>query len=100
MIPKTKLIIMDRGSGKTTELIRISEETGYTIVVGNRMQLMNLKTMVHAKNAKIPEPILIEQLLSMEDKERPEVVLIDEAYDIICKAINEYCCSSNFYRSE
>ena len=39
------LIIKDRGMGKTTQLIHISEATGYPIAVAYKTMIDNVKSM-------------------------------------------------------
>lgn len=40
-----KLIIKDRGMGKTTQLIHISEATGYPIVAAYKTTIGHIKSM-------------------------------------------------------
>lgn len=46
-----KLIIKDRGMGKTTQLIHISEATGYPIVVAYKTTIGHIKST--AKNLDV-----------------------------------------------
>lgn len=54
-----KLMIMDRGMGKTTKLIHTSEVTGYPIVASTHAGAENIKHQAKELNCKIPEPIVV-----------------------------------------
>ena len=49
-----KLIIKDRGMGKTTQLIHISEATGCPIVVAYKTMIDNIKSTATKLGCKIP----------------------------------------------
>lgn len=59
-----KLIIKDRGMGKTTQLIHISEATGYPIVVAYKTMIDNIKSTATKLGCKIPEPVLVSDIVT------------------------------------
>ena len=73
-----KLIIKDRGMGKTTQLIHISEVTGYPIAAAKKL------------GCNIPEPILVSDITS--GKIRYDNILVDEITldRVLKKALNNY----------
>lgn len=85
-----KLIIKDRGMGKTTQLIHISEATGYPIVVAYKTMIDNVKSMATKLGCKIPEPVLISDIVT--GKMQYDNILVDEvALDgVLKKALNNY----------
>ena len=85
-----KLIIKDRGMGKTTQLIHISEATGYPIVVAYKTMIDNIKSTATKLGCKIPEPVLIYDIVT--GKMQYDNILIDEvALDgVLKKALNNY----------
>ena len=85
-----KLIIKDRGMGKTTQLIHISEATGYPIVVAYKTMIDNIKSMATKLGCKIPEPVLISDIVT--GKMQYDNILVDEvALDgVLKKALNNY----------
>lgn len=58
----TEFIIGKRGSGKTTELIKRSAETGAIIVVPNMAQADFLRDQAKAMSFDIPKPISMKVL--------------------------------------
>lgn len=70
------IIIKDRGHGKTTELIRMSAETGIPIVCYTRGTLEAIKLRAKDMNLVIPEPMELTQFRFMRYK--PEKVYIDD----------------------
>lgn len=85
-----KLIIKDRGMGKTIQLIHISEATGYPIVVAYKTMIDNIKSMATKLGCKIPEPVLISDMTT--GKTQYDNILVDEvALDgVLKKALNNY----------
>lgn len=85
-----KLIVKDRGMGKTTQLIHISEATGCPIVVPYRTMIDNVKSIATKLGCKIPEPVLISDVVS--GKVQYDDILVDEvALDgVLKKALNNY----------
>lgn len=85
-----KFIIKDRGMGKTTQLIHISEATGCPIVVAYKTMIDNVKSMATKLGCKIPEPVLISDIVT--GKMQYDNILVDEvALDgVLKKALNNY----------
>ena len=85
-----KLIIKDRGMGKTTQLIHISEATGHPIVVAYKTMIDNIKSMATKLGCKIPEPVLISDIVT--GKIRYDNILVDEVTldGVLKKALNNY----------
>lgn len=85
-----KLIIKDRGMGKTTQLIHISEANGYPIVVSYKTMIDNIKSTATKLGCKIPEPVLISDIVT--GKMQYDNILVDEvALDgVLKKALNNY----------
>lgn len=85
-----KLIIKDRGMGKTTQLIHISEATGYPIVVAYKTMIDNIKSMATKLGCKIPEPVLISDIVT--GKMQYDNILVDEVTldGVLKKALNNY----------
>ena len=85
------LIIKDRGQGKTTELIHASEVTGLPIVTKYSLHAKYIEEKAKELGVVIPQPIAITELASNnKDPLYRNGVLIDEAYDIISKALDNY----------
>lgn len=85
-----KLIIKDRGMGKTTQLIHISEATGYPIVVAYKTMIDNIKSTATKLGCKIPEPVLISDMAT--GKTQYDNILVDEVAlnGVLKKALNNY----------
>ena len=81
-----KLIVKDRGMGKTIELIHVSEATGYPIAVSTEMHRRCIIDKAKELKCNIPQPTLIEYAKCYEH------VLVDEITmgGILSKAVNEY----------
>ena len=56
-----KKIVKSRASGKTTELIRLSEATGAYIIVSNQKRAHDLFVFAESLGYKIPYPVPFEQ---------------------------------------
>ena len=80
----TEYIIGERCSGKTTELIKRSAETGAYILVANKHMASLVSTQAKMNGYNIPYPITINEVLSVNISSavRSKGVLIDEL-DII-----------------
>lgn len=81
-----KLIKKHRGKGKTTQLIYISEYTGYPIVVHSKSSVNIVKETASRLECKIPEPITVAELINGRQTIPYENVLIDEAI-LVCEAL-------------
>ena len=85
-----KLIIKDRGMGKTTQLIHISEATGYPIVAAYKTTIGHIKSMAKKLGCNITEPVLISDVAT--GKTRYDNILVDEVTldGVLKKALNNY----------
>lgn len=89
-----KLIIKDRGMGKTTQLIHTSEITGYPIVASTEAIVNEIKKQAERIGCKIPEPMTVQELLHGKARGRHEYenILVDEVCinGLLQKALNQY----------
>lgn len=85
-----KLISKDRGKGKTTELIYISEYTGYPIVTHSQTKVRIIKEMAEKLECNIPTPICIQQLINNKVYKLYENVLIDETILVLQEILHSY----------
>ena len=82
------IIIGERCSGKTTELIKRSHETGSYIVVANKVMATCIFQNALSMGLQIPFPITIREYLS-SGSYRHNSVLIDE-FDLVLHAIFDF----------
>lgn len=89
-----KLMIMDRGTGKTTKLIHTSEVTGYPIVAPTHHIAENIKYQAKKFDCKIPEPIVVTDIPrdKLCGQRGYENVLVDEVClnGLLKNALNSY----------
>ena len=85
-----RLLIKKRGEGKTTGLLYTSEATGYPIVVNSEVQLKYILQQAKELNVNIPEPLTVRHLREDRGIRKPECVLVDEGYNIINDALQNY----------
>lgn len=87
-----RLIIKDRGTGKTTGLIYASEATGYPIATANEVMVENIKKLAAEMNCNIPEPVTFWELQNGRCKGNRlyDTVLIDEVEYILEDALSQY----------
>lgn len=77
-----KKIIKPPYSGKTTELIRLSAETGATIITADCIRAKHTYKMAHDMGFQIPQPIAFKVYIyarDMVDTTKIHKVLIDDA---------------------
>lgn len=92
------LIIKDRTMGKTTQLIYISEFTGYPIVVPYEAMIKQTKERAKNLGCKIPEPVTVSDMIN--GKKRGDYtynnVLVDEVAlnGVLEKALSLYLNSN------
>lgn len=84
------LIIKGSGMDKTTQLIYISEATGYSIVVAYKTMIDNIKSTATKLGCKIPEPVLLSDIVT--GKTQYDDILVDEATldGVLKKGLNNY----------
>ena len=85
----TNLIIKDRGTGKSTQLLYTSATTQYLILTKTKNMADNLLKMADDLELYIPVP-LTEYDIKSKGIKLPENILVDEGYDLIGTAIDYY----------
>lgn len=85
----TTLIIKDRATGKTTQLLYTSATTQYPIIVRNHSQVKFLLEKAKELNLTIPIPLTVEEFRNRMGR-ICDCVLIDEGYDLIGEALDSY----------
>ena len=85
----TNLIIKDRGTGKSTQLLYTSAITQYPILTKTKNMADNLLKMADDLELNIPVP-LTENDIESRGIKLSENVLVDEGYDLIGTALNYY----------
>ena len=87
-----KLIIKNRGQGKTTQLIYTSEITRYPIVTTSRTSVELIKNLAKELACNIPEPITYTDLKNNKYRGNKnfEKVLVDDVDSILEEVLNEY----------
>ena len=74
-----KIIIQERATGKTTELIKMSAKTGDTIVCIHWAAVHHTKGLANSLCLQIPEPITFSNLINGNfDKKNTKGFLIDD----------------------
>lgn len=77
-----KIIRAGRGQGKTTELIKKSNEEWKYIICADRKRVNNIVNMAKKMGLDIPYPITISEL-SLSKGQKMDGVLIDDIEDIL-----------------
>lgn len=105
-----KLIVKDRGVGKTYELMYTSSVTGYPIVCYSKEEAKWLKEKANLHGIDIPDPIGIEELRNEHiDKRVRDRVLVDDVQFFLEDALSRYLgvrevvaatCSPNYTKEE
>lgn len=85
----TTLIIKDRATGKTTQLLYTSATTQYPIIVQNHSQIKLLLDKANDFDLIIPVPMTVEECKNKRGMNYDHV-LIDEGYDLIGEALDYY----------
>lgn len=89
-----ELIIDDRGSGKTTNLIVFSSVLEIPIVTSTRAQVDYIVYLAKKRNLQIPKPVTVEQMRNgyCRGWRGYENVLVDDAYTsgLLEDALNQY----------
>ena len=85
----------ERGAGKTSELIKFSEETGYPIVASNSSNAKYIKDRAKVMGAKIPD--VYTEMQVKDGKLRGtdyRGILLDDADSVIERALAYYLSAS------
>lgn len=85
----TTLIIKDRATGKTTQLLYTSATTQYPIIVQNHSQVNLLLDKTNDLALIIPVPMTVEEFRNRMGR-TCDCVLVDEGYDLIGEALDAY----------
>lgn len=85
-----KMILKGRGEGKTTELVKLSAETGYPIVTHSVGHNEVIKTRAKELKINIPKPIHFKQLDSLRGM-HISGVLVDDADMLLSSLIYQAC---------
>lgn len=89
-----KIIIKDRAMGKTSQLVQISEATGYPIVTGSIVGVEAVKDRAKELGCNIPEPMTVKDLKLGKARGRRgyENILVDEVCigGVLHDALNQY----------
>lgn len=87
-----KLVIKNRGQGKSTQLIYTSEITRYPIVTTSHTSVELIKILAKELACNIPEPIVYTDLRNNKYRGNKNLgkVLVDDADIILEEVLNEY----------
>jgi hypothetical protein len=85
-----KLLIKERGTGKTTGLIYTSEATGYPIVTSSKIQAHYIKDSAEKMGCIIPDPLTVEEIRQNKILNREDGILFDNVETILEAALNNY----------
>jgi hypothetical protein len=85
----TTLIIKDRATGKTTQLLYTSATTQYPIIVQNKLQTKLLLDKAKELDLTIPVPMTVEEFKNSRGMNH-DFVLVDEGYNLIGEALDYY----------
>lgn len=90
----TKFIIKPRGTGKSTDLLKISHDTGKCLLVANRIIAENHMENARRLNLQIPYPITVHEFLNhgVSRTVKEEGLLIDDVDMVLRHLLN-----SNIY---
>lgn len=87
--------VMPRGTGKTYQLIKKSEENNFPILVANLMTKHCIKETAKKCNANIPDPITVYELKNGKCRGMHlKGLLIDELDKVVKNLIYDYCDAS------
>lgn len=85
----TNLIIKDRGTGKSAQLLYTSATTQYPILTKTKDRAVNLLKMAEDLDLCIPVPLTENDIESRKIR-LPKNILVDDGYDLIGTALNYY----------
>lgn len=83
------LVIKDRGTGKSTQLVYTSAVTQYPIITQHRTSIMHLMDLANELGVVIPTPMTVDDYKS-KGRIHENHILIDEGYDLIGEALDAY----------
>ena len=85
-----KIIDMERGTGKSTEIVNMSEAKNVPILCPNKREKERIKELAKRHKVAIPEPITWEEYVSPFNIKKPSTVLIDEVFMFIDNILGKY----------
>lgn len=83
------LVIKDRGTGKSTQLVYTSAVTQYPIITQHRTSIMHLMDLANELEVVIPTPMTVDDYKA-RGRIHENHILIDEGYDLIGEALDAY----------
>lgn len=83
------LVIKDRGTGKSTQLVYTSAVTQYPIITQHRTSIMHLMDLANELGVVIPTPMTVDDYKA-RGRIHENHILIDEGYDLIGEALDAY----------
>ena len=86
----TRIILKERGKGKSTGLLYTSEATGYRIICYTRKQCEYLKNMAKELNLKIPDPMDLKTYMDIKGHMIDSGILIDDLDACLDKILRDY----------
>ena len=85
-----KIIDMERGTGKSTEIVNMSGAKNVPILCPNKREKGRIKELAKRHKVAIPEPITWEEYISSFNINKPSTVLIDEVFMFIDNILGKY----------
>ncbi|EMW5424194.1 replicase [Enterococcus faecalis] len=87
-----KIIARDRGTGKTTELVKESARTGQYILAANKGHVQSIEQIAKKAGVTIPYPVTVDEIVSMDrftcaSSIQRDGLLVDEAIMVLSKLI-------------
>ena len=83
------LVIKDRGTGKSTQLVYTSAVTQYPIITQHRTSIIHLMDLANELEVVIPTPMTVDDYKA-RGRIHENHILIDEGYDLIGEALDAY----------
>lgn len=83
------LVIKDRGTGKSTQLVYTSAVTQYPIITQHRTSIIHLMDLANELGVVIPTPMTVDDYKA-RGRIHENHILIDEGYDLIGEALDAY----------
>ena len=83
------LVIKDRGTGKSTQLVYTSAVTQYPIITQHRTSIIHLMDLANELGVVIPTPMTVDDYKA-RGRIHENHILIDEGYDLIGEALDVY----------
>ena len=83
------LVIKDRETGKSTQLVYTSAVTQYPIITQHRTSIIHLMDLANELGVVIPTPMTVNDYKA-RGRIHENHILIDEGYDLIGEALDAY----------